>query len=327
MTLDDTGGTRPRFTTLRRMEHTLDEGRVHHEWDSALEPALRVASGDVIHYSLRMAAHGQVHEGDGYEQTSFDFDSLYHLAGPVFVEGAQPGDTLRVDVLELEPGDWGWAAVLPGNGLLADDFPEPWVGTFDLRQRGRVEAAPGISIPTAPFLGTIGTHPDVPAKSSVFPPHKGGGNIDARHLTAGSTLWLPVWCEGALLSCGDPHAVQGDGEVCVTAVECAMAACLRLTVEPRSIAAPRFRTPSRLLAADEGAGHMGTMGIDGDLMSGARIAVRAAIDWLCEEHGLTRREAYVLCSLAGDLKILEIVDAGQWNVGFTLPLSIFPAAG
>jgi acetamidase/formamidase len=306
------------------MEHTINPTLVHHGWDNTLAPVLGIASGDVVHYALRMAGHGQVSEGDGYAQTALDFATLYHLSGPVWVEGARRGDTLRVEILAVEPGEWGWASILPELGLLPEDFPEPWVGTFDLRERGSIEAAPGIRIPTAPFLGTMGTHPDVPASAAAFPPHKGGGNVDTRHLTAGATLWLPVWCEGALFSCGDPHAAQGDGEVCVTAIECAMRASLRLSVEPRTITGPCFRTAGALLAVDESAGHFGTMGIAPDLMDGARIAVRAAIDWLETEQGLSRRDAYVLCSLAGDLKILEIVDAGMWNVGFTLPLAIFP---
>jgi acetamidase/formamidase len=306
------------------MEHTIDPARVHHGWDRTLEPVLRIASGDIVHYDLRMAGHGQIAEGDGYAEARLDFDTLYHLSGPVFVEGASPGDTLRIEILELEPGDWGWASVLPGLGLLPDDFPEPWAGTFDLRQRGTVEIAPGVRIPTSPFLGTMGTHPDEPAQASAFPPHKGGGNMDTRHLTAGSTLWLPIWCDGALFSCGDPHAAQGDGEVCVTAIECPMRTSLRLTVEHRAVPAPRFQTAGPLLKIDESAGHFGAMGIEPDLMQGARTAVRNAIAWLVDEHGLERREAYVLCSLAGDLKILEIVDSGVWNVGFTIPLSLFP---
>jgi acetamidase/formamidase len=307
----------------RPMEHTIDPTLVHHGWDNRLVPALRVASGDVVHYDLRMAGHGQVSEGAAFEDTAFDFSTLYHLSGPVFVEGARPGTTLRVDVLELVPGPWGWASILPGLGLLPDDFPEPWVGTFDLRDGATVEAAPGIRIPMAPFLGTMGTHPDEPTTAEAFPPHKGGGNVDTRHVSAGSTLWLPVWCEGALFSCGDPHAAQGDGEVCVTAVECDMRATLRLTVEERTIPGPSFQTAGPLLSISEADGHFGAMGIDPDLMEGARKAVRTTIDWLETEHGLDRREAYVLCSLAGDLKILEIVDSGVWNVGFTLPLSLF----
>lgn len=304
-------------------EHRIDPGRIHHSWDRGLEPVLRIASGDTVHYDLRMAGHGQVREGDRYEDVAFDWDTLYHLSGPLHVAGARPGDTLRVDVLALTPGDWGWSAVLPGDGLLPDDFPQPWAGTFDLRGGDTAQIAPGVRVPIAPFLGTMGTHPGEPATATAFPPHRGGGNVDARHLTAGSSLWLPVWCEGALFSCGDPHAAQGDGEVCVTAIECAMRATLRFTVERRTIAAPMFATAGPLASADESAGHIGTMGIHPDLMEGARRAVRAMIDGLEADHGLRRREAYVVCSLAGDLKILEIVDAGVWNVGFTLPRSIF----
>jgi acetamidase/formamidase len=307
-------------------EHRIDPERVHHAWDSRLEPALRIASGDTVHYDLRMAGHGQIPEGGSFADAAFDWDTLYHLSGPLFVEGAQPGDTLRVDVVALTAGDWGWAAVLPGEGLLPDDFTEPWTGTFDLRDGRTVEVARGVRIPIAPFLGTMGTHPGEPATASAFPPHRGGGNVDTRHLTAGSTLWLPVWCEGALFSCGDPHAAQGDGEVCVTAIECAMRATLRFTVDRRTLAAPMFQTAGALASADESAGHLGTMGLHPDLMEGARIAVRAAIDRLEADYGLGRREAYVLCSLAGDLKIFELVDAGVWNVGFTLPRSILPGA-
>lgn len=306
------------------MEHVLDAGSVHHDWDRGLEPALSIASGDVVHADLRMTAHEQLAEGASADEVAFDADRLYHLAGPIRVEGARPGDTLRVDVLELEPGEWGWTAIRPGLGLLPDEVSELVVRTFSLRERGVVVIAPGVRIPTAPFLGTMGVHPGEPAKVSALPPNRGGGNIDTRHLTAGSTLWLPIWCDGALFSCGDPHAAQGDGEVCLTGLECPMRATLRFTVERRSIPAPRFATAGPLLSVSEDAGHIGTMGIDPDLMEGARTAVRDMIGLLADEHGLTREDAYIVCSLAGDLKILEIVDAGVWNVGFTIPRSILP---
>jgi acetamidase/formamidase len=306
-------------------DHTIDPTRVHHEWDLSLEPALRIASGDTVHHALRMTGTGMVHEGARIEETSFSEEGLYRLSGPVFVRDAAPGDTLRVDVLDLEPGDWGWTAILPGGGLLPDLFPEPFVRTFDLRDGETIQAAPNVRIPMTPFLGTMGTHPGEPAHVSSLPPHRGGGNIDARHLTRGSTLWLPVWVDGALFSCGDAHAAQGDGEVCLTGVECDMRATLRFTLEQRTIPAPMFRTAGPLLVADERDGHVGTMGIHADLHEGARLAVRAMIEWLQSEHGLDPHNAFVVCSLAGDLKILEIVDAGVYNVGFTLPRSIFGA--
>ena len=305
------------------MEHRIDPERIHHSWDNSLEPSLRVASGDTVHYDLLMAGHGQVHEDSSFEDTSFDFATLYNLLGPVFVEGAAPGDTLRIDILALATGDWGWTVILPGLGTLQDDFPDPYLKTFDLRAGGYAQVVPGVKVPIAPFLGTMGTHPDGPATAEAFPPHKGAGNIDTRHLTAGSTLWLPVWCEGGLFSCGAPHAAQGDGEVCVSAIECDMRATLRFTVEHRAIPVPYFRPPGALTPHAEGAGHQGAMGIHPDLMEGTRIAIRAMVDWVAAEHGLSREDAYVLCSLAGDLKILEVVDAGVWNVGMTMPLSVF----
>jgi len=309
------------------MEHVIDAGRFHHTWTRDRDPTLRIADGDTVIFNLEMTAAEQIREGDSYADTDFDNDTLYRLLGPVFIDDAHPGDTLRVEIVSLTPGPWGWCGTEPGLGLLPDDFPKGFVKTFDLRGRDTVAVCPEVEIPLAPFLGTMGTHPDEPGELPSFPPHHGGGNIDARHLTTGSTLWLPVWCEGALFSCGDPHGAQGDGEVCLAALECDMRAVLRFSVERRRISAPRFRTAGALTPRVEGAGHHGTMGIAPDLMQGAREAVRETIAWLESEHGLSREDAYVTCSLAGDLKLLEVVDAGMWNVGFTLPLSILRGAG
>jgi acetamidase/formamidase len=303
-------------------EHTIDATRIHHQWDSELEPTLAIASGDIVHFDLLMAGHGQVEFGKPIEQTEFDFDTLYNLLGPIWVEGAQPGDCLEIEVVDLIPGSWGWTVVLPELGLLADDFPTGFVRYFDLSDQDHARLGPGVTIPLAPFLGTMGTHPGTPTQAAPFPPHRGGGNIDTRHLVAGSTLWLPVWCEGALFSCGDPHAAQGDGEVCVAAIECDMRASLRFALRKKMISAPHFRVNGPLTPRTDSGGYHGTMGIDSDLMLGAKKAVRAMIEWLGVEHGLSREDAYILCSLAGDLKILEIVDAGVWNVGFTLPLDV-----
>jgi len=270
-----------------------------------------------------MAGHGQVKQGAPIEETRFDFDTLYNLLGPIWVEGAEPDDTLEIEVLTLEPGEWGWTVVLPELGLLAEDFPNAFVRYFDLAERETAQLIAGVEIPVVPFLGTMGTHPYEPATAPPFPPHHGGGNIDTRHLVAGSTLWLPIWSPGAYFSCGDPHAAQGDGEVCVAAIECDMKATLRFMLHKHTLSAPQFRVPGALTQRTDAGGYHGTMGIDSDLMQGAKTAVRAMIDWLEDEHGLSREDAYVLCSLAGDLKILEIVDDGVWNVGFTLPLDVF----
>ena len=234
-----------RATRGMPMEHVIDPSRIHHAWNRDREPTLRIANGDSVRFALRMAGAEQIREGDSYADTNFIADQIYWLLGPVFVEGAHPGDTLRVDILSLRPGEWGWCGTEPDLGLLPADFPDPFVKTFDLRGRDSVTVCPEVEIPLSPFLGTMGTHPDEPGDLPAFPPHRGGGNIDTRHLTVGSTLWLPVWCEGALFSCGDPHGVQGDGEVCLAALECDMDATLRFSVERRTIGAPRFRTGAR----------------------------------------------------------------------------------
>jgi acetamidase/formamidase len=301
-------------------EHVIDSTRVHHRWDASLEPTLEIESGDTVSFDLAMAGHGQVKENDRIEDTSFDFDTLYNLLGPIWINGARPGATLEVEVLSLETGPWGWTAILPDLGLLPKDFPKPYLRTFDLKGRDSAELTDAISIPLAPFLGTMGVHPATPTVAGPFPPHRGGGNIDNRHLTVGSVLRLPIWSDGALFSCGDPHAVQGDGEVCVSAIECAMHAILRLSVIDQPIPAPMYVVPQTRPATQ--GGYIGTMGIADDLLEGSRKAVRAMIAWLVETQKLSREDAYILCSLAGDLRIHEVVDAGVWNVGFTLPQAI-----
>jgi acetamidase/formamidase len=307
-------------------EHVIDPALIHHAWDRDLAPALVVESGDTVHFDLLMAGDGQVREGARFEETVFDFDTIYNLSGPVAVAGAAPGDTLEVEILSLEHGEWGWTAFLPELGLLAEDFPDGFLTSWDLRRGRSATLVPGVEVPLAPFLGTMGNCIDEPGQHLPFPPHHGGGNMDNRHLIEGSTLWLPVLYEGALFSCGDPHAAQGDGEVCVAAIECAMKASLRFHLLERSIPAPSFRTPPGPLAASAAAGgYHATMGISPDLMDGAKAAVRAMIVWLVEERGLTREHAYVLCSVAGDLKILEVVDAGVWNVSMAMPLAVFAA--
>ena len=303
--------------------HQLDETSVHHAWDADLAPALAIASGDEVELDLRMAGHGQVEFGGAADSPRWDFDTLYHLAGPIVVEGARPGGTLRVEVLELEPGDWGWTAVLPGLGLLPEDFPDPVLRTFDLRSGEPARLADNVQIPLRPFLGTMGVGPGLGGTQSAFPPHRGGGNLDTRQLEAGATLLLPTWEDGARFSCGDPHASQGDGEVCVAALECAMRAVLRLTWVDRPIAAPSFHTPAtRRSNLFQVAGVHTTLGIADDLHEGARASVRAMIEWLGTEHGLAPEDAYVLCSLVADLRIHQIVDAGVFTVGCSLPLAV-----
>jgi acetamidase/formamidase len=305
-------------------EHVLDRSLIYHDWDNSYEPALTVASGDVVHFDLLMAGDGQVAEDSAIDDVVWDFNTIYNLAGPIYVEGAKAGDTLEIQILSLTPGEWGWTAIIPELGLLPEDFPNAYLKIWDLRNGETTAIGSTVQLPIRPFLGTMGVALDEPGSFSPFPPHKGGGNMDNRHLMPGATLWLPLWCDGGLFSCGDAHAGQGDGEVCVSAIECDMKASLRLTLHQRASIGPSFHVPAQAQKAPDD--YHGTMGIHADLMEGARTAVRSMIAWIVDEHELTPEDAYVLTSVAGDLHIHEVVDAGVWNVGMTLPLSVFVTA-
>lgn len=307
-------------------EHIFDPAVYHHVWDRELAPAIRVEPGDVVHFDLLMAGEGQVPREGSYADCAFDFDTLYNLAGPIDVVGCEPGDTVVVEILSLETGDWGWCVQIPGLGLLPEDFPDGYYHTFDLTQGATTTLVPGVEIPIVPFCGTMGTCPDRPGTFAPFPPHEGGGNVDTRHLTAGTTLYLPAHLPGGRFSFGDPHAAQGDGESCVAAIECPMKASLRFSLERRSSPGPWFvKPPGSLTPESDVGGWYGTMGVADDLMTGAKTACRAMIEILGREHGLEPQIAYMLCSLVGDLKIFEVVDAGMWNVGMTMPRCVFTA--
>jgi acetamidase/formamidase len=306
--------------------HVADPARIHHVWDLTLEPALTIQSGDSVDFTIPEISREQIRLGASYAETEFDFDTIYSLNGPVYVEDAQRGDVLQIDILKLDPGSWGWTAILPGMGLLADYFPNGYVRTYELSGREAIDFAPGIKVPINPFLGVLGTHPGTAGRQLPFPPHAGGGNMDNRHLTVGTTLYLPVLAEGGHFSCGDAHAAQGDGEVCVSAVETYMDATLRFTLLKDAPGTPAYSVPARSVSDKDNQGYFATMGIHPDLMAGAQIAVRSMVERLSKDYSLTPEDAYVLCSIAGDLRIHEIVDAGVWNVGFTMPNSIFVGA-
>ena len=313
---------------MRMTEHRVERGRVHYKWDNSLEPVLEIDPGDVVHCETDEVTDGQVTPGcPASALTSIDFNRLYPLAGPIYVRGAQPGDVLEVEMLSLKPLDWGWTGILPGLGLLSDDFTEPYIRHFDLTNGEYAELRADIRIPLQPFCGTMGVATDEPGRHDVLPPTKGAGNIDTRHLNVGAKLYLPVFVPGALFSAGDCHAAQGDGEVCVTGIECPMAFSLRFDLKKgRSLPPWRYQfvtTPGPLQPKYDTRGYFASTALGPDLMENARNAVRDLIVWLGTEHGLSREDAYVLCSLAADLKISQIVDQPNWGVSAYMSLSVF----
>jgi len=295
----------------------------HLSWDKTIPPVLTVGSGDIVTFDVLDASNGQLTASStAADLGALAFDQVDQVAGPIFVDGARPGDTLEVELLSFEPADWGWTANIPGFGLLADEFPHPHLRTTRLVD-GIGEFLPGVRIPLAPFCGELGVAPSGDPRSTI-PPDVTGGNMDTRHLTAASTLWLPIQVPGALFSLGDGHAAQGDGEVCGTAIETPMRASVRLTVRRDvSVAAPEFRTAAPLGASTNTAGWLAADGVGPDLFVAARDAVRRMIDRLVIEQRLAPLDAYLLLSVAGDLRISEIVDQPNWIVTSYCPLSIF----
>ena len=297
--------------------------RFHLAWDPAIEPIETVESGDVVEFDLLDASGGQLTATSTVEDLGrLDFDRVDQVNGPIAVTGAEPGDTLQVELLEFEPADWGWTASIPGFGLLADDFPDPYLRITRVPRSGAgADFLPGIRVPVAPFCGEVGVAPPTGPLSTI-PPDVFGGNMDTRHLTAGSTLFLPVFHAGARLSMGDGHAAQGDGEVCGTAIETPMRAVVRLTVRKDvHVTAPEFLTADVSPVAS--GRRYATDGVGPDLMVAARDAVRRMIDWLGREHGLSAIDAYLLHSVAIDLRISEIVDMPNVVVTAHCPLSLF----
>ena len=306
--------------------YRLDDTRPHAFWDNSLPPRVRVEPGDTVLFETLEASSGQITPTSTSESLrTLSFDPIHPLTGPVFVEGAMPGDALEVEVLALEHKGWGWNAVVPGFGLLADEFATPYLHHYRLYKKECL-FTDSIRIPFEPFCGVMGVGLAEPGRFDTLPPRINGGNIDIRHLTPGTRVLFPVLVPGALFSCGDCHSAQGDGEVNGTGIETPMTVTLRFDVRKRlDVPELRFITaPGRLTIADDG-GYYVTTAHGPDLFENARRAVRYMIDHLSYEHGMTREQAYCLCGAAVDLKISEIVDAPNWIVSAYLPLAIFRA--
>src|SRR3954452_6580289 len=306
--------------------HYFPEDLVHFTWDAGAEPVITIADGDTVVINTRDVSDNQIGpDSDSSVIDSLNWDRVYPLAGPIAVEGAKPGHTLVVEILDLRTRGWGWTAILPGLGLLADDFPDAYLKIFDISAGDYARFGDEFAIPLTPFLGTMGVCPADASAQPVMPPGRFGGNMDTRQLVAGTTLYLPVHVEGALFSTGDAHGCQGDGEICVTGLEAPMYATLRFRVEKdKRIPCAQYRTAAGSLTrkVDHGAWY-GTTGFGGDLYAAAQDATRAMIDHLTDRYGLSREDAYLLCSLVVDLKISEIVDAGVYIVSAVLPEAIF----
>jgi acetamidase/formamidase len=311
-------------------ELTLTPEHVHWGYyDPAVKPVLRIGSGDTVRVETMVARGLQRLRAAGVKEEEIP-DALkaveravtergpgaHPMTGPIWIEGAEPGDSLEVKIVGFEfLHPYGVSGFIPGGGTLPDEFP--YVGfhlvRFDPRS-GTATFAPGITLRLAPFFGSIGVapHPLV-GRISSGPPGSHVGNIDNKDLVAGSTLYLPVHVPGALLSIGDGHAMQGDGEVTGTALETSLRGTVQVTLRKgKRLTWPRAETPTHYIA----------MGLHVDLDEAAKLATREMIDFLVAEKKMSRDQAYILCSVAADLHVTQVVD-GTKGVHAMLAKSIF----
>jgi acetamidase/formamidase len=310
-----------------KCDYTIHGSRHHFGWDNSLVPAERVPPGSTIEFQCIDASSGQL----GVESTvadvgRLDFGKVNPVTGPVFVDGAEPGDALKVTIESFKPSGFGWTANIPGFGLLADSFKAPALNLwkYDASSMEPALYSKNARVPLKPFAGTIGNAPGEAGHHSVVPPRRVGGNLDIRDLAAGTTLYLPVEVSGALFSVGDTHAAQGDGEVCGTAIESPMDVVLTLdVVKNAGLKTPRFTTAGPVSRHLDAKGYEVTTGIGPDLMESAKGAVSQMIDLIAGRYGMSAVEAYMLCSVCGDLRISEIVDMPNWVVSFYFPRVVF----
>ena len=307
--------------------HTIHQHQHHLGWNNSIPPVMTVAPGDTVEFEVFDASGDQLTATSTVaDVASLDFGQINPVTGPVFIDGAEPGDSLRVTLESFAPSGWGWTANIPGFGLLADQFVEPalinWA--YDPQSLAPALWSDRARIPLKPFTGTIGVAPATAGPHSIVPPRRVGGNMDIRDIAAGTELYLPIEVAGALFSVGDTHAAQGDGEVCGTAIESPMTVVLSFDlVKAEHLAYPRFVTAGPVSRHLDGSGYDVTTGVGEDLFQGARDAVSGMIDLLTKRHGIDPVEAYMLCSVCGDLRISEIVDQPNWIVSFYFPRLVF----
>jgi amidase len=313
-------------------DYTIHGAQHHFGWDNSLAPALRAEPGSTILFHCNDSSAGQLGPSSKLaDVTALDFGKINPVSGPIYLEGAAPGDAIKVTIESFAPHvfdgkGFGWTANIPGFGLLADQFPDP---ALHIWSYGSASMAPALwgaegRVPLKPFAGTIGNALAEPGLHSVVPPRRVGGNLDIRDLAAGTVLYLPVEVAGALFSVGDTHAAQGDGEVCGTAIESPMDVVLTLDlVKGANLRTPRFTTPGPVTRHLDAKGYEVTTGIGPDLMTAARDAVAGMVDHLCATRGMAAVDAYMLVSTCGDLRISEIVDMPNWVVSFYFPRCVF----
>ncbi len=347
----------------------------HNRYHPDIAPAIEIGEGQEVALETRDALDGQITpRATVADFATLDSGAVHPLTGPVFVKGAVPGDVLEIEFTDILPQPMAFSAIIPGLGFLRDVMAEPFLVHWRISDNWATsEQIPGVRIPGAPFMGVSAVAPAaeqlvawtareqrviarggmalppdaagaVPAGPCgltglrTLPPRENGGNFDVKQLTKGAKLFLPVFTEGGLFSTGDAHFAQGDGEVCVTAVEMGATAVVRFKVHKGLAAKRRFTAPvfsrtsyfsdPRFAAPERFLGVMGMpINAEGEIEAeNLTLACRNAVlnmMELLQERGFTRQQAYVICSVAVDLHISNVVDVPNYVVSALLPEAIF----
>lgn len=313
--------------THRHYAHTIHSKHCHCGWDNSIAPVKQVQPGETILFQCRDASDGQItNESSAGDILRLDGHRVNPVTGPIYVDGAEPGDALKITIGDFTPSGFGWTAIIPEFGLLADQFSEARLNLWNYDASLATPAAfsKHARVPLKPFAGTIGVALAEIGRHSVIPPRHVGGNMDIKELGSGTVLYLPVEVAGALFSIGDTHAAQGDGEVCGTAIESAMDVEVTLDlIKSAAPKSPQFTTSGPDPRGLDRKGYEVTTGIGPDLMEAARDAVSRMVDLLAADYGLAPEDGYMLASVCADLRISEIVDAPNWVVSFHFPRMVF----
>lgn len=305
-------------------EYNLSAEPTHSRWNRTLRPRLTIESGDTVHCECLDSSGAQVHPKMNLpEYLAIDRGKIHALTGPIFVKGAEPGDVLQVDVLKVTHKGWGWTSVVEGLGFLKQRFTEPYLFLWQLENEVTKSLVPAI-VPLRPFCGVMGVAPAEDGEFRTRPPGIFGGNMDVRELCAGATLYLPVLNTGALFSCGDAHAAQGDGEVCINGIECPVGVSLRFRVHrQRLLSGPIIESAPRMKQDVETAWMVVESGTDATIA--ARAATSRMIDLLVDRWRFSDVHAYLLCSVALHLKFSQVVNEPMFTVSAAMPKNVLPA--
>jgi acetamidase/formamidase len=305
-------------------EHRLTAEPTHSRWNRALEPRLTISSGDTVHMSCLDASGGQVKPESSVEDfLSIDRTKIHALTGPIRIDGAEPGDVLEIQVLQVEHRGWGWTSVTPGLGFLKERFREPYLFHWTLDSEITRSLGSAI-VPLRPFCGVMGVAPAEDGEFRTRPPGPFGGNMDVRELCTGATLYLPVLNPGALFSAGDAHAAQGDGEVCINGIECPAEVSLRFRVHRHQPLSGPLLESAESRSPDAPADAWIVVESDPDAMQAARRATERMVDLLVARWSFTPIHAYLLCSVTMKLRISQVVNEPMITVSAALPKCVLP---